>query len=419
MLTLSTRVAEGFLALVFCANPYFGVALSLSRASVALENTEWTVALVPGEGTAGNDEHDGRRTQWAAYDSLAQNKVGNSNISWAKAGRGADPRCATLGRANRTELSLSFQEGFLCVRGYSIQSRDLSTVFMLQQALNLLDRPSGGLASFSYMRLNLGDMAPCDTDLAYALPQLPPTDCAARLIPDFTFKEWPEAGLLPNYTTIVKKLAGIAASPAARSRCGWAGRMTTHPQRKLFVALANKSDVVEAIAPKAKTGTGNGRISMEDQVSRWPCLIDLPGKGYSGRVPMLLHSGRPLLMVARTEAATDNVWYTSALEDKLVAWEHYIPVAYNLSDMEERARWTLDPKNAEAVQKIVENARRFASTHLTLDAAVQFLAEQLAAAATDRHRRESTPPEEAAERRVDDLSEDDMDISIDDVGPSW
>merc|ERR1719240_518443 len=124
----------------------------------------------------------------------------------------------------------------------------------------------------------------------------------------------------------------------------------------------------EVISPSNPTGTGGGRISMETQAQQWACMVDLPALGYSGRVPMLLHTGRPVLMVERDSAGhfTDRTWYANMLQPNV----HYIPVNHDLSNLEEAAKKALSKEGLE----IAFNAQRLAADKLTKAAAIERIA---------------------------------------------
>jgi hypothetical protein len=78
------------------------------------------------------------------------------------------------------------------------------------------------------------------------------------------------------------------------------------------------------------SAAGNS-LSLHEQARRWSALLDVEGKGYSGRLKLLLHSGRPVLVQDRPW----REWFW----DSLVPMEHYVPVRRDLSDLVTQARW--------------------------------------------------------------------------------
>lgn len=77
-------------------------------------------------------------------------------------------------------------------------------------------------------------------------------------------------------------------------------------------------------------------MPMHKQALQYPCIVDARGVGVSGRVPSLLLLGRPLLYIARPKLWS---WYTDpSYEEPLRDWEHIVPVAANLSNLEKSAQ---------------------------------------------------------------------------------
>merc|ERR1740129_1306429 len=98
---------------------------------------------------------------------------------------------------------------------------------------------------------------------------------------------------------------------------------------------------------------------MEEQTRLWACLIDVPCQGYSGRVPMLMHSGRPVIMIQRPRGAkdqtdyfVDNTWYGQFME----AWVHYIPLKADMSNLKNVTKVAL----GDVGRKIADNALKMA-----------------------------------------------------------
>jgi hypothetical protein len=83
-----------------------------------------------------------------------------------------------------------------------------------------------------------------------------------------------------------------------------------------------------------------------------------------------LYSGSTVLMVA----SPWQQWYS----DSLKAWEHYVPVAADMSDLEERLRWVL--AHEDECRRMGERAREFIRTRVTYRAAVEYTIQQLARA---------------------------------------
>ncbi len=198
-------------------------------------------------------------------------------------------------------------------------------------------------------------------------------------VPDFVFGGWPEVGI-DDYDKTCWELAVAGEQPAPRPVTGWIGSLLTHPVRSLLHGLGQTHpdvlDVrqVEWLRDPSRvrhdTAIGNA-LSMSEQVASWSALVDIEGTGYSGRLKMLLHSGRPVLVADRPW----REWFW----DHLAPMEHYIPVRRDLSDLVDRARWVQDHPDEAA--RIGQAGQRLAQGLLTRSAAVAEWARVLSEAA--------------------------------------
>jgi len=264
--------------------------------------------------------------------------------------------------------------GHLCMAGRGFQTRAASTMAMFQEAADLLRKTGRTPVPFKQTKIVcIADSCPAHVDFGYTCN----SGGACRPIPDFTFWKWPEAGILPNFQAVSERMEQIGREPAMKSVCGWAGNDKTHGTVWGGFSKATEDHAqYDVFIPSSNTGT-EGRLSMEEQTRRWACMIDIPcGGGYSGRVPLLLHSGRPLLIAERasrtdeSERFTDFTFYGHWLRPNV----HFIPVSADFSDLSRARELALSPKG----QEIGQNALTLAREKLTTKAAIEFLADVLA-----------------------------------------
>tara|TARA_B100001989_G_scaffold44138_1_gene27621 strand:- start:1892 stop:2173 length:282 start_codon:yes stop_codon:yes gene_type:complete len=85
--------------------------------------------------------------------------------------------------------------------------------------------------------------------------------------------------------------------------------------------------------------------------------------GYSGRVKLLLFSGRCLFLQDREF----EEWYYSHLKP----FVHFIPIKDDLSDLNDKYYWALN--NSRKVGQIAKNAQEFAIKYLTKNTAIEFI----------------------------------------------
>lgn len=206
--------------------------------------------------------------------------------------------------------------------------------------------------------------------------------------PDFVFGGWPEAGI-SDFTLSCEGLAAAGDAPSKTSLLGWYGNAGVHISRQRFVQLASSMpDRIEAVDVGNWHGRGDrldqvGRnssgnvMTMPEQVSRFRYLIDIEGAGYSGRLKMFLHSGRPVLVQDRPW----REWFWP----RLIPWKHYIPVRNDFSDLVE----VLDrlDREPDRAKEIGLEGQRFARENLTVHGAAEHWRKLL----THLDRRESMP----------------------------
>jgi hypothetical protein len=87
------------------------------------------------------------------------------------------------------------------------------------------------------------------------------------------------------------------------------------------------------------TAAGN-HLSLAEQVARWGLLLDVEGNGWSARMKLLLHSGRPVFVQDRPW----REWFWPQLRPM----EHYIPVRRDLGDLCTQVEWALTHESAAA-----------------------------------------------------------------------
>lgn len=189
-------------------------------------------------------------------------------------------------------------------------------------------------------------------------------------VPDWCFEEWVEAGVPPGeFDAACAALAAAAAAPPTDGRACWRGTAHHHPSRMRLVELA--AEMPELLACNAVVDSAGsaaaGHAPLQAQVAAYSAMLDLQGKGYSSRLKLLLHAGRPVLLVARP--------WREHFMDGLREWVHYIPVRENLADLPERLRW-LDEHRDEAAA-IGRAGQAFARERLTRSAALEGLADAI------------------------------------------
>ena len=239
-----------------------------------------------------------------------------------------------------------------CLNAEGFQTRAPSTLWCAQQAdaahvwpdfcpVELHIEDKGGDALLSYSKQNPNTAADYD-----------------RIIPDFTFRHWNECGM-GDYDALVAQISAAGLVAPARDMVGWVGNLATNPmRRRLFELGQQRPDLLDIRAidwEKNRTSY----LSLPALVSMFGILIDVEGAGWSARTKFLFWSHRPLILVERPHK---EYYY-----EHLRAWQHYVPVKRDLSDLLEQVAWV--QQHPVEAQVIAENAYTFAQEHLTRTAA--------------------------------------------------
>lgn len=222
--------------------------------------------------------------------------------------------------------------------------------------------------------VNLGDLPLQSSKMR--LPVFGPASAPGFIdiaAPDFVFGGWPESGV-DDFDAVAAKIAGAGRKPPQTHKLGWFGNENTHPSRKTLVRLGHehheRMDIVDVgdwfargdRITQQHLGTRSGPLmGMPDQVAMYRYLIDVQGRGYSARLKLLLHSGRPVLLQARP-------WRDFFFDD-LKPWIHFVPVAHDFNDLL-AALDRLDA-NPDLAKSIGENAASYARRHLTVESAIK------------------------------------------------
>lgn len=273
-----------------------------------------------------------------------------------------DALCRHSPQGNQGETLLVWRDetNNTCVvkMGYTFEDRARLTGEQIVEA-------TADLGPFSYLRIGIGDSACDDVDLAYAVPH---ENCRAKPIPDYIFSAWPSVGM-SSFDAMANELRRTAQESLAQHRlCGWAGTPSTSPARGAAISIMRRHPSLFSVheVKPLKVTDPHRRMTWADQVRNWSCLVDLVGRGYSGRVPLLLHTGRPLLYIIRGV----RTFYDSP-PHHIKPYEHFVPVRQDLSNLEAQARWVL--AHPDDAARIGHAGQIHAQRYLTRGAAIAAL----------------------------------------------
>jgi hypothetical protein len=283
-----------------------------------------------------------------------------------------------LWAARRANLVLDFhrrrQQFRITDRG-GYESRNVATSHLLIEALH---RCKSDLAGNFTLPIFTDDFVRRPPGVAHAAYCVDDRPCQTIAIPDFLFWSWPEVGIA-DYEQTADAMLAAGDRAADDPRLFWIGNPATHPTREQFLQLASHDSRIHGVGIGwVKIGQSSGPMKTVDDryVSlpnhcRYRYLLDLQGRGYSARVKLLLFSGRPLFLQARS-------WQEFFYAD-LQPWTHFIPVREDLSDLTAQLDWA--EAHPQQTRAIAERAREFAMSKLRRSHAIETLARQLLAVA--------------------------------------
>jgi hypothetical protein len=237
-------------------------------------------------------------------------------------------------------------------------NRIVSLLALLQELNDASPLPS------KMVRFYLGDKRPINRSLSYASKN----PSSSLLIPDFIFDKMVYA-TVEDYSAFVQEFQNAGKTEPKNHSIGWAGNLFCHKHRlKMYEISKQHPDQLtithysEHEVPD-KFDFSNQFVGPYDVVKNNKYVIDIEGVGYSGRVKLLLHCGRPLFLQDRPLKEYYYQW--------LIPYEHYIPVKRDLSDLMEQYEWA--ESHPKEVEQIATNAQHFAAQYLTKEFALSQL----------------------------------------------
>lgn len=250
------------------------------------------------------------------------------------------------------------------------ESRHVSTMKLIRQAWErYIRRPGGRFQTPTAVRINTGDIQShhrtLECDLSYSVRG--PAD-VPKCIPHYLFDAWPECGVR-DYTETFQEMVTRGSSPPTDDRAFWIGARTND----LRAGVCDlKTPLLDArmmtwtrTDPKALSVNTPAYVSLPDHCA-YRVLMDLGAAGFSARVPLLLASGRPLILAERAEEA----WYY--WDGSLQPWVHYIPCKATPEAVLEAIEWT--DTHREEADAIGRRGRAYAQTYLTREAVLERVA---------------------------------------------
>jgi hypothetical protein len=210
-----------------------------------------------------------------------------------------------------------------------------------------------------------------------------------NLIPSFVFESWKEVGI-NNYEEKINSI--IKASKEVKTtdideRVFWIGNCNsnherwkyidyskTHSKTTLFLPLKWLRDGKEDLSK-----TTPSFISLEDH-SKYRVLLDGIPNGYSGRIPFILATGRPIIIHERPF----EQWFF--YDGTFKPWVHYIPLK-DISELDKIIKWTID--NKDECVKIGKMGQEYVLKFMTIEKILERTANVLLSKIQKKHKLDS------------------------------
>ena len=257
-------------------------------------------------------------------------------------------------------FTISKQNGQIIINDLGgFETRNSSTLWCIQRADEIYH-----FKNFPEIKICTDDFESTD-NYSYS-KEINKQNNYAKLVPDFNFHAWPQVGIT-DYDVCIKEIDKAGLTKPSLNKVGWIGNSKTNVRRSTMLSIAKQNPTLFNCIdmnwkPTINTNTNHldstYYISTPDLVKNHAFLIDIEGRGYSGRLKHLLWSHRPVLLVDRPH----KEYFFQYLKE----WKHYIPVKRDLSDLVEKTKWCIE-HYAESLQ-IAENAYEFSKRYLTRNA---------------------------------------------------
>jgi hypothetical protein len=254
------------------------------------------------------------------------------------------------------------------------ESRNKSMLSLIKDAWETYVRNDKFPEPLKYFQLYTDDNFNPYTHFCFAVTD---RESSVRGMPHFLFEGWPECGI-PEYMEVFGRMVEAGGRSPESDRALWAGAvLDEYPwcQRRIGLAVAKRRPDLIDFRPIEWKSRGldqfkhtPGFVPLPKQCEN-RVLVDFGGVGFSARLPLLLASGRPVVVAGRPQEAW--FWWDGSLR----AWEHYVPCGskdgadLTESSFERALEWTFE--NREEAAEIGRRGMEYALANLTRSAAVR------------------------------------------------
>ena len=278
---------------------------------------------------------------------------------------------------NYAKMDVKFNNHNLHIKDHGgYESRHKSMVNLIRDAWYSKVKNDRPAEPFKFFTLHTDDHFNPHVHFSFAAFD---SETSVRSMPHFIFDQWPECGIR-EYQEVFDGVVRASEVPYESNKAFWVGvvfdsALYPHCSRHKGCNVARKlPDMMDFRGIEWKMKGPEqfrhtpGYVTLPGHCAH-RVLIDFGGIGFSARLPLLLASGRPVIIVGRPYEA----WFY--WDGSLSPWEHYIPCgdksgwSVSEEDIEKAVRWTFD--NIKESKAIGLRGQKYALENLTRRAAVE------------------------------------------------
>jgi hypothetical protein len=229
----------------------------------------------------------------------------------------------------------------------------------------------GRKVSSKEFSINTGDKFETSSDYSFSINHPSQLD---RCFPNYVYWNWSEAGIT-DYKEVFNSMLNEGKKLPTDDRVFWIGALTNQ-NRSIGIEVGKERldladfQVMEWLSHQSNVSQNPSSkfVSLPDHC-KYRVLIDFGGAGYSGRIPLLLASGRPLIIVGHPEEA----WFY--WDGSMTPWVHYIPCGdksgngISKEDILNAIKWTFD--NRKKAAEIGKAGQEYAKKYLSQEAVIK------------------------------------------------
>lgn len=192
-------------------------------------------------------------------------------------------------------------------------------------------------------------------------------------VPNFSFYQW-EFPVIDNFFDIKKDILDTSILwEDKEDKIMWSG-LNTHPIRERFSTYVKDSKFYEFNLIDTYNDKNNKYYKLTDH-TKYKYLLDLEGRGYSGRFPYLALTGSCIIVLENTDPERDYKLYYS---NDFVEDIHYIKIKYTKEDTIESIHDKIQAKiTSFDCKQIGLDCQKLATNIFTLDNILLYMSKVL------------------------------------------